>query len=86
MDLLSSMNTDAVCECVKQIDGIDTSMLPQYSSTIKKVRLLIIDTPDVFVSGVCSDCLQASPRCPQLRPCQQIQSTNESVSSSSVAG
>lgn len=33
------MNTDAVCELVKQIDGIDTNMLPQYTSTIKKVRL-----------------------------------------------
>ena len=39
MVLLSSMNTDAVCERVKQIDGIDYSMLPQYTSTIKKVCL-----------------------------------------------
>lgn len=39
--LLSSMSTDTVCERLKQIDGIDTSMLPQYTSTIKKVCLLI---------------------------------------------
>ncbi|KAM8737599.1 kinase D-interacting substrate of 220 kDa B isoform 2-T3 [Acanthopagrus schlegelii] len=37
--LLSSMNTDAVCERVKQIDGIDYSMLPQYTSTIKKANI-----------------------------------------------
>ncbi|KAM3594113.1 uncharacterized protein V6R79_002457 [Siganus canaliculatus] len=37
--LLSSMNTDAVCECVKQIDGIDPSMLPQYMATIKKANI-----------------------------------------------
>lgn len=38
--VLSSMNTDAVCERLKQIDGIDSSMMAQYTSTIKKVRLL----------------------------------------------
>lgn len=38
---LSSMSTDAVCERLKQIGGIDPGMLPQYTSTIKKVRLLI---------------------------------------------
>ncbi|KAM6968925.1 kinase D-interacting substrate of 220 kDa B-like isoform 2-T3 [Tautogolabrus adspersus] len=37
--LLSSMNTEAVCEHLKQIDGIDTSMLPQYISTIKKANI-----------------------------------------------
>uniref|UniRef100_A0A8C4NXC3 Kinase D-interacting substrate 220a n=1 Tax=Dicentrarchus labrax TaxID=13489 RepID=A0A8C4NXC3_DICLA len=37
--LLSSMNTEAVCERVKQIDGIDPSMLPQYASTIKKANI-----------------------------------------------
>lgn len=37
--LLSSMNTDAVCERVKQIEGIDQSMLVQYTATIKKVSL-----------------------------------------------
>ncbi|XP_055729060.1 kinase D-interacting substrate of 220 kDa B isoform X5 [Salvelinus fontinalis] len=35
--LLSSMNTDTVCERVKQIEGIDQSMLAQYTATIKKV-------------------------------------------------
>uniref|UniRef100_UPI0037E7D658 kinase D-interacting substrate of 220 kDa B isoform X1 n=1 Tax=Semicossyphus pulcher TaxID=241346 RepID=UPI0037E7D658 len=37
--LLSSMNTDAVCERLKQIDGIDPGMLPQYVSTIKKANI-----------------------------------------------
>nr|XP_046268231.1 kinase D-interacting substrate of 220 kDa B isoform X2 [Scatophagus argus] len=37
--LLSSMNTDAVCELVKQIDGVDPDMLPQYTSTIKKANI-----------------------------------------------
>nr|XP_057946373.1 kinase D-interacting substrate of 220 kDa B isoform X1 [Doryrhamphus excisus]XP_057946374.1 kinase D-interacting substrate of 220 kDa B isoform X1 [Doryrhamphus excisus] len=37
--LLSSMSTDAVCECLKHIDGIDTNMLPQYTSTIKKANI-----------------------------------------------
>ncbi|XP_078031197.1 kinase D-interacting substrate of 220 kDa B isoform X2 [Epinephelus lanceolatus] len=37
--LLSSMNTDAVCERLRQLDGIDPSMLPQYTSTIKKANI-----------------------------------------------
>ncbi|XP_044022905.1 kinase D-interacting substrate of 220 kDa B isoform X4 [Siniperca chuatsi] len=37
--MLSSMNTDAVCERLKQIDGIDPNMLPQYNSTIKKANI-----------------------------------------------
>ncbi|KAG9347359.1 hypothetical protein JZ751_004926 [Albula glossodonta] len=37
--LLSSMNTDGVCERVKQIEGIDQSMLAQYTATIKKCNL-----------------------------------------------
>ncbi|TNM95379.1 hypothetical protein fugu_016462 [Takifugu bimaculatus] len=37
--LLSSMNTGAVCELVKQIDGIDTTMLPQYTAIIKKANV-----------------------------------------------
>ncbi|XP_067337032.1 kinase D-interacting substrate of 220 kDa B isoform X5 [Channa argus] len=37
--LLSSMSTDAVCEHLKQIDGLDSSMLPEYSATIKKISL-----------------------------------------------
>ncbi|XP_061097711.1 kinase D-interacting substrate of 220 kDa B isoform X5 [Conger conger] len=37
--LLSSMNTDAVCDRVKQIDGIDQSMLTQYTATIKKANV-----------------------------------------------
>ncbi|XP_049597225.1 kinase D-interacting substrate of 220 kDa B isoform X2 [Syngnathus scovelli] len=37
--LLSSMSTDAVCEFLKQIDGIDGSMLRQYTATIKKANI-----------------------------------------------
>ncbi|XP_042356849.1 kinase D-interacting substrate of 220 kDa B isoform X1 [Plectropomus leopardus] len=37
--LLSSMNTDAVCERLRQLDGIDPNMLPQYTSTIKKANI-----------------------------------------------
>ncbi|XP_061551611.1 kinase D-interacting substrate of 220 kDa B isoform X2 [Phycodurus eques] len=36
--LLSSMSTDAVCEFLKQIDGIDGSMR-QYTSTVKKANI-----------------------------------------------
>lgn len=35
--LLSSMMTEAVCELVRQIEGIDQSMLGQYGATIRKV-------------------------------------------------
>ncbi|XP_063646204.1 kinase D-interacting substrate of 220 kDa isoform X12 [Pan troglodytes] len=35
--LLNSLNVDAVCEKLKQIEGLDQSMLPQYCTTIKKV-------------------------------------------------
>lgn len=34
---LSTMSVEAVCEKLKQIDGLDQSMLPQYSATIRKV-------------------------------------------------
>ncbi|KAM9708979.1 kinase D-interacting substrate of 220 kDa B isoform 5-T6 [Menidia menidia] len=37
--LLSSLNTEAVCERLKQIDGIDTTMLPHYTTTIKKANI-----------------------------------------------
>ncbi|XP_031703647.1 kinase D-interacting substrate of 220 kDa B isoform X1 [Anarrhichthys ocellatus] len=37
--LLSSLNTDAVCERLRQLDGIDPSMLPQYTSIIKKANI-----------------------------------------------
>ncbi|XP_051811153.1 kinase D-interacting substrate of 220 kDa B isoform X3 [Acanthochromis polyacanthus] len=37
--LLSSLNTDAVCERLRQIDGIDPNMLSQYTSTIKKANI-----------------------------------------------
>ncbi|TNN80238.1 Kinase D-interacting substrate [Liparis tanakae] len=36
---LSSMNTDTVCERLRQLDGIDPSMLPPYTSTIKKANI-----------------------------------------------
>ncbi|KAM6912926.1 kinase D-interacting substrate of 220 kDa B isoform 1-T1 [Xenentodon cancila] len=37
--LLSSLNTDAVCERLRQVDGLDPSMLPQYTATIKKANI-----------------------------------------------
>uniref|UniRef100_A0A7N6BIY0 KAP NTPase domain-containing protein n=1 Tax=Anabas testudineus TaxID=64144 RepID=A0A7N6BIY0_ANATE len=37
--LLSSMTTEAVCERVRQIDGIDHSMLGQYTATIRKANV-----------------------------------------------
>ncbi|XP_061752381.1 kinase D-interacting substrate of 220 kDa B-like isoform X3 [Nerophis ophidion] len=37
--LLSSMSTDAVCDWLKHIDGIDACMLPQYTATIKKANI-----------------------------------------------
>lgn len=36
--LLGSMTTDAVCERVRQMEGIDQSMVGQYTATIRKVR------------------------------------------------
>ncbi|XP_046877337.1 kinase D-interacting substrate of 220 kDa B isoform X1 [Hypomesus transpacificus] len=37
--LLSSMNTDAVCERVKHTEGMDQSMMAQYTATIKKANV-----------------------------------------------
>uniref|UniRef100_A0A8K9X8B5 Kinase D interacting substrate 220 n=1 Tax=Oncorhynchus mykiss TaxID=8022 RepID=A0A8K9X8B5_ONCMY len=37
--LLSSLNTDVVCERVTHIDGMDPSMLAQYTATIKKANV-----------------------------------------------
>nr|XP_020652289.1 kinase D-interacting substrate of 220 kDa isoform X2 [Pogona vitticeps] len=36
---LSSMTVDAVCEKLKQIEGLDQTMLAQYSATIKKANI-----------------------------------------------
>ncbi|XP_075454435.1 kinase D-interacting substrate of 220 kDa isoform X5 [Ascaphus truei] len=36
---LSSMNVDAVCEKLKQIEGIEQSMLPQYTATMRKANI-----------------------------------------------
>ncbi|XP_017158522.1 kinase D-interacting substrate of 220 kDa-like [Poecilia reticulata] len=36
---LSSLGTDAVCERLRQIDGMDPSMLPQYAATITKANI-----------------------------------------------
>ncbi|XP_040283439.1 kinase D-interacting substrate of 220 kDa isoform X2 [Bufo bufo] len=36
---LGSMNVDAVCEKLKQIEGIDQSMLAQYIATIRKANI-----------------------------------------------
>lgn len=53
--LLSSMNTGAVCERLRQLDGIDPGMLPQYSSTIKKVRLSMeLKSQDFIFLSVCA--------------------------------
>uniref|UniRef100_A0A3Q3L3K8 Kinase D-interacting substrate 220b n=1 Tax=Mastacembelus armatus TaxID=205130 RepID=A0A3Q3L3K8_9TELE len=37
--LLSSMATEAVCERVRQIEGIDQSMMGQYAATIRKANV-----------------------------------------------
>ncbi|XP_030577939.1 kinase D-interacting substrate of 220 kDa B isoform X7 [Archocentrus centrarchus] len=37
--LLSSMTTDAVCERVRQIEGIDQIMIGQYTATIRKANV-----------------------------------------------
>ncbi|TDG95927.1 hypothetical protein EPR50_G00243710, partial [Perca flavescens] len=37
--LLSSMTTESVCERVRLIDGIDQSMMGQYSATIRKANV-----------------------------------------------
>ncbi|XP_031467066.1 kinase D-interacting substrate of 220 kDa isoform X2 [Phasianus colchicus] len=36
---LSTMSVEAVCEKLKQIDGLDQSMLPQYSAIIRKANI-----------------------------------------------
>ncbi|KAM4772606.1 kinase D-interacting substrate of 220 kDa [Rhinophrynus dorsalis] len=36
---LASMNVDAVCEKLKQIEGLDPSMLAQYTATIRKANI-----------------------------------------------
>ncbi|XP_015230142.1 PREDICTED: kinase D-interacting substrate of 220 kDa-like isoform X6 [Cyprinodon variegatus] len=36
---LSSLGTDGVCERLKQIDGMDPNMLPQYAATIAKANI-----------------------------------------------
>ncbi|XP_054909252.1 kinase D-interacting substrate of 220 kDa B isoform X3 [Poeciliopsis prolifica] len=36
---LSSLGTDAVCERLRQIDGMNPSMLPQYAATITKANI-----------------------------------------------
>ncbi|KAK7904331.1 hypothetical protein WMY93_016938 [Mugilogobius chulae] len=36
---LSALNTEAVCERIKLIDGIDPSMLSRYTATIKKANI-----------------------------------------------
>lgn len=37
--LLSSMTVDIVCEKLRQIEGLDQGMLPQYCTTIKKANI-----------------------------------------------
>nr|XP_008248223.1 kinase D-interacting substrate of 220 kDa isoform X3 [Oryctolagus cuniculus] len=36
---LNAMNVDAVCEKLKQIEGLDQSLLPQYCATIRKANI-----------------------------------------------
>ncbi|XP_023418720.1 kinase D-interacting substrate of 220 kDa isoform X14 [Cavia porcellus] len=36
---LSAMNVDAVCEKLKQVEGLDQSLLPQYCATIRKANI-----------------------------------------------
>uniref|UniRef100_H3DQP1 Kinase D-interacting substrate 220b n=1 Tax=Tetraodon nigroviridis TaxID=99883 RepID=H3DQP1_TETNG len=36
---LGSMTTEAICELLRQIDGIDASMLGQYSATVRKANV-----------------------------------------------
>ncbi|XP_037669182.1 kinase D-interacting substrate of 220 kDa isoform X8 [Choloepus didactylus] len=36
---LNSMTVDAICEKLKQIEGLDQSLLPQYCTTIKKANI-----------------------------------------------
>ncbi|XP_043999072.1 kinase D-interacting substrate of 220 kDa B isoform X3 [Gambusia affinis] len=36
---LSSLGTDGVCERLRQIDGMDPSMLPQYAATVTKANI-----------------------------------------------
>ncbi|XP_024901557.1 kinase D-interacting substrate of 220 kDa [Pteropus alecto] len=36
---LNSMNVDAVCERLTQIEGLDQSMLPQYCATVRKANI-----------------------------------------------
>ncbi|XP_071597959.1 kinase D-interacting substrate of 220 kDa isoform X3 [Heliangelus exortis] len=36
---LSTMSVEAVCEKLKQIEGLDQSVLPQYSATIRKANI-----------------------------------------------
>lgn len=35
--ILSSMTTDAICERVRQMEGIDQGIVGQYAATIRKV-------------------------------------------------
>uniref|UniRef100_A0A672I5L9 Kinase D-interacting substrate 220a n=1 Tax=Salarias fasciatus TaxID=181472 RepID=A0A672I5L9_SALFA len=37
--LLSSLSTEAVCERLRQVDGLDPSMLAQYTATVKKANI-----------------------------------------------
>ncbi|NXP69812.1 KDIS Kinase, partial [Ramphastos sulfuratus] len=36
---LSSMSVEAVCERLKQVDGLEQSLLPQYAATIRKANI-----------------------------------------------
>lgn len=37
---LGSMTTEAVCDLLRQIEGIDVSMLGQYNTTVRKVGVV----------------------------------------------
>lgn len=60
------MTVDTVCERLKQIEGLEPSMLPQYCATIRKVRPLPARGEDVGGTDLGTTAAHAaSARCPQ---------------------
>ena len=48
------MTVDAVCEKLKQIEGLEPSLLPQYCATIRKVRAWTCPAPPDPLPRGCS--------------------------------
>lgn len=42
---LGSMTTEAVCELLRQIEGMDAGMLGQYGATVRKVGVRHLPPP-----------------------------------------